>query len=591
MKRITNIIFIAACLALLLIPLILTDRRENVVSEIDNRMLVDAPTFGKENYTKDLEAYLQDRIGLRDKMVNAYSVVNDRAFHELTHPIYQYGKEGYVFSGMHRNFEYNHFHRAFAETAKQLQDYCEARGAKFYVIFDPEKSSVYRRYLPEGINYDDSWVDEFCSYMDELGVNYVNSTKLLTEKSQTEQVYNKVYDAGHWNDLGCFYATNQLWELVNKDFPAVKPLDENEFEVTEVEAKHLTVSEFKISEMVPKFDLKQDYTTLTDNWKDEVYRDANHNAFLYRVNNSKEAEDYPDILFFQGSYYNRSPDFILSRAKTYVGIHNYQNIFNLPYYFNIFNPDIVLLDVAEYVMMDEYFSYSEMMSLDLNPPLTDSDNDFDLIQSDIKLELAPGKKVDKLTLSSILSDAKYAYLVTGDRVFDFTRNDLGIPEISTKHGIISKDSENYIYVIGDDGIKIRFAANIIEREYLTDNLNCSAGAAIDSSGQKSIIEFHTKLKDNVFNSITLQVFNAETNEFIDTICQIEYDGYVTGSYGHSLPTGKYRFVLKANSNLQDESVFTEAELTEGETYYYSINLTELDKTHAVIDEFCIYHLS
>lgn len=257
MKKIIDIVFIMICLAFVAVPFLCMNRHANVTSEIDNRKLVEAPSFGVEGFTVDYEEYLRDRIGFRDKIVNAYNVFNDRAFHELTHPIYTYGQDGYVFFTMHQNNPYGDYPRIFADMVKKIQVYCESRGSHFYFIFDPEKISVYRDYLPKGVNYDDSWVDEMFSYMDELGINYINNAPLLMDKAQNEQVFNKVYDAGHWNDLGMFYATNALWERIHQDIPAVTPMSKSEFWITQVEETALPISDFKISERVPVFKIKQ----------------------------------------------------------------------------------------------------------------------------------------------------------------------------------------------------------------------------------------------------------------------------------------------------------------------------------------------
>lgn len=73
MKKTLNIIYSVIFLMIVLIPLFLTNREEGVISEIDNRELLEAPKFGETGYAKDFEKYLQDRIGLRNQMVNYYA--------------------------------------------------------------------------------------------------------------------------------------------------------------------------------------------------------------------------------------------------------------------------------------------------------------------------------------------------------------------------------------------------------------------------------------------------------------------------------------------------------------------------------------
>ncbi|HCR83265.1 MAG TPA: hypothetical protein DIW07_07615, partial [Lachnospiraceae bacterium] len=83
---------------LLLLPIITLNRKENVVSEIDNRTLTNnpfSPAYEPENgefdLTEGIESYLEDRIGFRDDMIYGYTVLNDSLFHEMVHPTYMYG--------------------------------------------------------------------------------------------------------------------------------------------------------------------------------------------------------------------------------------------------------------------------------------------------------------------------------------------------------------------------------------------------------------------------------------------------------------------------------------------------------------------
>lgn len=88
---------------LLFLPLCTFNWEKDAVSAIDNRSLAPNPfTKGETNragrdLTKDIEAFVSDRIGLRDPMILGYTLLNDRMFGKMVHPSYMYGKEGYVF--------------------------------------------------------------------------------------------------------------------------------------------------------------------------------------------------------------------------------------------------------------------------------------------------------------------------------------------------------------------------------------------------------------------------------------------------------------------------------------------------------------
>ena len=215
MKKI-KIITVVLFFVLLAIPVITFNWKENVVSEIDNRNLTNNP-FG-DNYVSDgetdlsgaLEDYVQDRIGLRNEMISAYTLLYDRVFGE--HPLYEYGKDGYIFSEV-AYIEFGEYQIAFAEVIKKIQDYCTERNIPFVFIFDPNKTTVLQDELADGINFNNDWVQELFAVLDKNGVNYVDNTSLLKEKTEAgEDVFNKKYDPGHWNDLGAFYGVNNVLE-------------------------------------------------------------------------------------------------------------------------------------------------------------------------------------------------------------------------------------------------------------------------------------------------------------------------------------------------------------------------------------------
>ena len=66
----------------------------------------------------------------------------------------------------------------------------------------------------------------------------------------------------------------------------------------------------------------------------------------------------PKCWFSKGSIIIEDLTFI--EDPEYIGVHDYQNVLNLDYYFNIFQPSIVF-EVAEYTFSDSYFLDSRKM--------------------------------------------------------------------------------------------------------------------------------------------------------------------------------------------------------------------------------------
>ena len=119
-----------------------------------------------------------------------------------------------------RQPEFNEYHATFIDMIEKIQDYCEARNVPFLFVFEPAKISVLQDELQEGINYNNDWVQDFMKELDRRDINYVDNTSLLKEKMEEgENVFNKKYNAGHWNDLGAFYGVNNVLDALKAWYP------------------------------------------------------------------------------------------------------------------------------------------------------------------------------------------------------------------------------------------------------------------------------------------------------------------------------------------------------------------------------------
>lgn len=415
MKKI-KILFLGILCVALALPLIFFNFEKNYASPIDNRMLTEWDPAGGD-VTEMVESYINDRIGFRTEAIDAYTELNDKVFGMMVHPTYTYGKDGYVFFQMSYENPDPVFVDLFCAYLRQVQDYCEERGGPFIYCLNPSKITIYQQYLPDGYIYQDKLNQMMYEKLEEYGVNYITNEYLLKEKSETEQVYNVKYDAGHWNDLGAFYGTNHILEKVSEYFPNVQPRDLSEFEIGTVHEDSLSVSHFAIDEDVPAFwDKNQgNIQDLTENYR-SMKLDQNYNALFCLANHKEGAEELPRVLVFQGSYYNERTQYMQSAFQEYDAVHNYENFLDFDYYFNIFQPDCVILETAEYATNGAYFSYETLENKELNPKLFE--DEFISLQDADYTVTEEGSLV---TVSLNLDEAaERGYLIIGDRQFDFS---------------------------------------------------------------------------------------------------------------------------------------------------------------------------
>lgn len=64
---------------------------------------------------------------------------------------------------------------------------------------------------------------------------------------------------------------------------------------------------------------------------------------------------------------NHKEDFYADAFSEVIGIHNYENIYDLDYYLNLFKPDIVIFEVAASAFSEDYFNPRSLRSVKFNP--------------------------------------------------------------------------------------------------------------------------------------------------------------------------------------------------------------------------------
>lgn len=372
MKKLTlKKAFVLVFVLIYLLPYFTFRFGHGIVSTADNTML---PEISLEDGLDPSQFVrcLRERLGLRDQAVASYIDLNDKLFGKLEHPSYYWGQDGYSFGAGAGTYN-PIFINAFCSYLRQIQDFCQARGVPFLYCLNPSKYTVYREYLPKGLVYSNRFLDCMYEKLDYYGVNYISNAEYLHELAATEQIYNKKYDANHWNDLGAYYATNRMLEAMAQDWPAIKLLTPSDFIISTQIQESLPVSYFEINEEVPLYTSahKDEIENVTSRYSDLRLTDY-YDHYHYRTIDADES--LPRVLFFHGSYYSNNC-FYSSSFREIDAVHNYQNILDFVYYFNIFQPDYVVIETAEYATSTTYFDYDHLVSTTLPAPLDEQNMD------------------------------------------------------------------------------------------------------------------------------------------------------------------------------------------------------------------------
>ncbi len=453
--------------AMLLLPLAAFNREADVVSAIDNRKLAAAP-FSEEakaadpDLTARIEDYVNDRIGFRDQMILGYTVFNDRVFGKMIHPSYCYGQDGYVFFKMGQAAEYNEFYQSFADVVTQIDAYCRQRDVPFLLVFDPAKTAVLTDKLPKGVNYDRGWVDAFLQAMKEAGIHVVDNTDLMREKTaQGVEVFNRKYDAGHWNSIGAYYGVNAILEAMREEVPGIQLNRIEDFTVSKELQTTLPVSEFPIEEWTPVVTIPMELDDRTENYHGEVALDDQNRAFAHLVNDAVSESDTPKTLVFQGSYMNgKGWSYLANALHEYIYVHNYQNLLNFDYYFNLFQPEYVIFEVTEYAVSANRFDSQKMADFRLNPTLKsvmDAVNEYRTVSLPVEAwNMEKGHAVTKLHWAGE-GDEAAVWLTADGAEFDLRRCEEGGWEISVQNTVLNGDGDTALWTLSGDGVLTKYA--------------------------------------------------------------------------------------------------------------------------------------
>ena len=358
---------------MLVIPLARTNTQRDAVSEIDNRALADSPIklIGTSEFSSGLDAYLNDRIGFRSDYINWYEKAHDKILDMLIHPFYIYGKDKEVFATFDLlYFDDEKYIIDFADFVKGMQDYCESEDMQFVFQWEPDKSAIKTALLPDGLYYDDSWVDALFTELNEREINYVDNITLLKElNDEGISVYNHKYDAGHFNDNGAFYSVNNVLDNLYRGNSAIHVNEESEIEFGTTIADRLTQSDFVINEEIPSNTIKnQDSIEQSEDFVDSLYiaPSTRNHLFAYYTNTEREKEGAPKVLVFGGSHMGMEWKYYANSFSEYLNVPNYTNVINYEYYIEKFKPDVVVFEICQRTFRENSFPIHDKDTLRAN---------------------------------------------------------------------------------------------------------------------------------------------------------------------------------------------------------------------------------
>lgn len=225
MKKV-NMIFIAFCLTVLLIPsagMIAAPTMETT----ENKVLSEIPKIkedGKLNveYLSRMGEYFTEHFAFRQQMVSANAAIYGRIFKTSVTDKVLLGQNGWMYytetldDYTARRLMTERALKNVVHNLKLMQEYIESRGSKFILVIAPNKNSLYSDNMPynyqkrtEKNNY-----ERLKPLFDSAGIHYVDLFSAFRESG--EVLYFK--KDTHWNNKGAVLAYNEIMKNMDLDY-------------------------------------------------------------------------------------------------------------------------------------------------------------------------------------------------------------------------------------------------------------------------------------------------------------------------------------------------------------------------------------
>ncbi|MDO5572545.1 MAG: hypothetical protein Q4G60_01045 [bacterium] len=380
-NKILNILYCVIFMTVVIVPALLTNTKTNQISMIDNKALTEWPEIDwKLTNREQVENYVDDRIGFRELVINSYIELNDELFSVMVHPLFMYGKDGHIFyKDPDYIAAYQHLNTntqmldSFVVFLTQTQDYLTQKGIPFLYFACPDKKTIYSEYFPDTINVNEqniSVTDYLKERLADTDVNYIMPIDELLTAKQDRTVYNKKYDATHWNEFGAMTAHKLIDGQIQTWFDDVPVLTEDNYDLEFIQVDSLDIAKFPIDEQVPVYSLKQDTSGDATEYLIS-YLDGYTNTFYSHYMN-ETAPNNRILLVFVDSYFGSYQKYYNNRFKEVYFVHR-QNYDYLQYYVNLFFPDAVIFETAERSISSEMPLLADFTNYIYEPPYTEEE--------------------------------------------------------------------------------------------------------------------------------------------------------------------------------------------------------------------------
>ena len=232
-RRMWNKFLTVAFLAGLLLPMLAMFGSNDTawIETVEKRKAAAFPDLPKHmtdaaRFTRDIEAFVSDRIGFRKNLIALRNRIDLSIFHKPATPLVVLGKNGWLFFDERMSAaDFLGLTPLSGETLANLRHDIERRrawlaerGIAYIFLIAPDKQSIYPEYLPESLKYfsGTTRTEQFLSTMRSSpaasSVLYP-AAALRATKASRDVYYQK---DTHWNFVGGYVAYGTVLEHLEK---------------------------------------------------------------------------------------------------------------------------------------------------------------------------------------------------------------------------------------------------------------------------------------------------------------------------------------------------------------------------------------
>lgn len=326
---------------------------------MEQRELAQRPTLklNKDTisyYPKAYEDYENDNFGMKNYLVKLNNYINVKLLGTSPMESVLLGKDGWLYYSKDSNInmidDYRGLNLFSEDQLKKISDnleeqkkWLDSKGIPFILVIAPNKESIYPEHLPDNIKkvQDKTKLDQLVSYLKQNSdVTVIDMRQKLISEKESGSLYYRT--DSHWNQLGAYYAQEEIMKEVTKHFKNIKPKTLEDFTVT----KGVGNEGGDLAKMLSlKKNFKEDIVVLNPKVQNKwTSVDKPPYPLEQGVVTENQDKSLPRLLMFRDSFTLNLQPYLSDYFST--AVYQWNHNFN-PELVEMAKPDIVIHEVVE----------------------------------------------------------------------------------------------------------------------------------------------------------------------------------------------------------------------------------------------------